>query len=139
MKSSYLILSFLLILTSTATAQPPRAFNYQAVARDASGELIINYWPEAEYMDPGHVPGAIQYTPKESLLLDNQLKTLPADRTIAIYGYSGLVSASVASYLRLLGYDAKWVQFGTNGMIYDEMTKGQWSPGAIMNYEYVTD
>ena len=25
---------------------------------------IINYWPEAEYLNPGHVPGAVQYYSK---------------------------------------------------------------------------
>jgi hypothetical protein len=38
--------------------------------------FIINYWPAAHYLDPGHIPGAMQYTPKESLKSTKDLLTL---------------------------------------------------------------
>lgn len=82
---------------------------------------IVNYWPAAQYADPGHIPGAIQYTPKETMKLAADLTTLPTDKTIAVYCYTGQTSAFLAAYLRLLGYDAKSILFGTNGMIYDKM------------------
>ena len=56
-----------------------------------------------------------------------------------VYCYTGQNSAPVAAYLRILGYNAKSLKFGANGMIYDDMTKSKWSENAIMNYEYVTD
>jgi rhodanese-related sulfurtransferase len=99
---------------------------------------IVNYWPSAEYIDPGHIPGAVQYTQKESMLLAADLKTLPKDKKIAVYCYSGQTSANLAAYLRLIGYDAKTLLFGTNGMIYDDMTKNQWKEEEIKGYEYVT-
>ena len=89
---------------------------------------IVNYWPEAEYLDPGHVPGAHQYTPKTSMLTTADLATLPTDMPIAVYCYSGQHSAQVVAFLRVLGYDAYSLKFGTNGMIYDLMTKQTW-PG----------
>ncbi len=89
---------------------------------------IVNYWPEAEYLAPGHVPGAHQYTPKSSLLTTAHLATLPLDQKIAIYCYSGQNSAQVTTFLAALGYDAYSVKFGTNAMIYDQMTKQTW-PG----------
>ena len=49
------------------------------------------------------------------------LKTLPADKPVAVYCYTGQTSAFLVAYLRLLGYDAKSVLYGTNGMIYDKM------------------
>ncbi len=45
---------------------------------------ILNYWPADQYSDPGHIPGAIQYTPKESIKLAVDLTTLPTDKTIAV-------------------------------------------------------
>ena len=99
---------------------------------------IINYWPAAEYDSPGHITGAIQYTPKVDIALDAALKTLPTDETIVVYCYTGQNSANLAAYLRLIGYDAKSLKFGTNGMIYDQMTKAQWTDGAIMGYDYWT-
>jgi rhodanese-related sulfurtransferase len=100
---------------------------------------IINYWPEAEYLNPGHIEGAIQYTPNDDLKLDNFLKTLPTDKPIVVYCYSGQESAKVAAYLRVIGYDAKSLKFGANGMIHSMMTKGFWSESQINDYQYVTE
>lgn len=100
---------------------------------------ILNYWPEADYLDPGHIPGAVQYTPKASISLAADLKTLPADKKIAVYCYTGQTSANLTAYLRLIGYDAKSILFGTNGMIYNIMAAHKWSEGAIFGYDYVTE
>lgn len=81
---------------------------------------VINYWSEEHY-NWGHIPGAIQYTPKASLTTDTYLQTLPTDKTIVVYCYTGQTSAHVAAYLRVLGYDAKSLVFGVNGMAYDDM------------------
>jgi len=98
---------------------------------------IVNYWPEAEYLNPGHIEGAVQYTPKQSIKLSADLKTLPTDKTIVVYCYTGQTSANLAAYLRVLGYDARSLLFGTNGMIYNDMTTSKWSASQIMGYEYV--
>lgn len=99
---------------------------------------IVNYWSEAHYSDPGHIEGAMQYTPKESMALEVALKTLPTDKTIVVYCYTGQTSANLASYLRVLGYDAKSLKFGANSMIYDEMPAAQWNAETqIMGYDYV--
>jgi PKD repeat protein len=110
-----------------------------------SNYYIVNYWPEAEYLDPGHIPGAIQYTPKVDIAMAANLSTLPTDKTIAVYCYTGQNSANLAAYLRVIGYDAKSITFGTNGMIYDLMTKSKWNgalvtadpPGQVFDYPYV--
>jgi|JFJP01.1.fsa_nt_gi rhodanese-related sulfurtransferase len=105
-----------------------------------SNYYIINYWPAAQYTDPGHIPGAMQYTPKESMKFAADLTTLPTNKTIAVYCYTGQTSAFLVAYLRLLGYDAKSILYGTNAMIYDKMVaKGGmtvFKPTEIMGYEY---
>jgi len=100
---------------------------------------IVNYWPEADYLDPGHIPGAMQYTPKASMGLNESLKTLPTDKQVVVYCYTGQTSANMAAYLRVIGYDALSLKFGVNGMNYDGLDGHKWSEGAIMNYEVVTD
>jgi rhodanese-related sulfurtransferase len=100
---------------------------------------IVNYWGAADYSDPGHIPGAMQYTPKESMKTTVDLKTLPANKTIAVYCYTGQTSGYLTSYLRLLGYNAQSILFGTNSMIYDKMVEKNlthWSTDYIMGYEY---
>lgn len=93
-----------------------------------SNYYIVNYWPEADYLDPGHIPGAIDYIPGSSMTLDTDLKTLPTDKPIVIYCYTGQGSAFLSAYLRVLGYDARSLLFGANSMIYDHMPKSKWSP-----------
>jgi rhodanese-related sulfurtransferase len=85
--------------------------------------FIVNYWPEAEYIDPGHIPGAYQFTPKEDLNSDAKLNLLPTDETIVFYCYSGQTSAQVSAYLRLLGYDVKSLLYGVNGFSYESLSK----------------
>ena len=99
---------------------------------------IVNYWKLAHYENPGHIEGAMQYEPKASIGLETYLKTLPTDKTIVVYCYTGQTSANMASYLRILGYDAKSLKFGANSMIYDEMPSSQWSEAQIWGYDYVT-
>ena len=87
---------------------------------------IVNYWVATDY-SWGHIPGAVQYTPKVDLDFDTALNTLPANKTIAVYCYTGQTSAHVAAYLRVLGYDAKSILYGVNGMAHDTM------PGTVFN------
>jgi rhodanese-related sulfurtransferase len=118
----------------------PATVTNQTVFGALSSYYIVNYWPADQYADPGHIPGAMQYTPKESMKLAVDLKTLPAGNTIAVYCYTGQTSAFLTAYLRLLGYDAKSILYGANAMIYDKMVEKQmttWSTAQIMGYDYV--
>ena len=56
-----------------------------------------------------------------------------------MYCWTGQTSANMAAYLRVLGYQAKTLLFGANGMIYDDLPSHKWSAGAIMGYDYVTE
>ena len=98
---------------------------------------IVNYWSEADY-SWGHIEGAIQYSPKTSLLLESDLTTLPTDKKIAVYCYTGHTSAHIAAYLRTLGYDAETIVFGVNGMSYNAMPGTRFNPDEdIYDYELV--
>jgi len=81
---------------------------------------IINYWPQEKY-DQGHIPGAIQYDPKKSLGRATYLNTLPTDKIVVPYCYTGQHSAFVTAYLKMIGYDAKSLLFGANGFMNDLM------------------
>ena len=110
---------------------------------------IANYWKATHYSDPGHIPGAIQYTPKASMKLSADLKTLPTDKEVVIYCYTGQTSAFLSAYLRVIGYDAKSLLYGTNGMIYNKKLDYNaapadgaltvWSDKEKHDYDLVTD
>jgi len=113
--------------------------NASDVVPNSEDYFVINYWPHADYLNPGHIPGAICYTPKSDLKSTTYLNTLPTDQTIVVYCYTGQTSAYVTAFLKALGYDAKSLKFGANGMIYDSMPGHKFSSeGTIKNYEYVT-
>ncbi len=88
----------------------------------------ICYWPEDKYFSNGHLPGAVHYEPKESLKYDMYLNTLPVDKPIVVYCYSGQHSTFVVAYLRMLGYDAKSLMYGANAFIHDVMAKTEPRP-----------
>jgi rhodanese-related sulfurtransferase len=115
----------------------PAGISQSDVYANLDDYYIINYWPNAEYLIPGHIDGAMQYTPNEDLSLDATLKTLPTDKTVVVYCYTGQNSARIAAYLRVIGYDAKSLKFGANSMIWTEMTKSKWTQEAPMEYDYV--
>jgi rhodanese-related sulfurtransferase len=106
-----------------------------------SNYYIINYWSAAEYADPGHISGAVNYIPKSELKSTVALKTLPTNKTVVVYCYTGQTSAYIAAYLKLLGYDAKSLNYGGNGMIYDKMLAKNmttFKDADIMNYPVIT-
>ena len=110
---------------------------------DLDGHYIMNFWPQNLYEDTGHVPGAILYDPATTPFASSTyLKTLPTDMPVVPYCYTGQTSAYLTGYLRVLGYDAKSLLFGANGMIWDKMVAdgvaNAFDPGHdIMNYDYV--
>ncbi len=106
------------------------------------GHYIVNFWPANLYQDTGHVPGAIMYDPGTNPFKSNTfLKTLPTDKPVVLYCYTGQTSAYLAGYLRVLGYDARTLLYGANGMIWDRMVgdgvANAFDPGHdVMNYDY---
>ncbi|KAA3611977.1 MAG: rhodanese-like domain-containing protein [Calditrichaeota bacterium] len=110
------------------------AITNAAVFADLDGHYINNYWPNDQYLDPGHIPGAINYIPRNDLKSENYLNTLPADKPVVTYCYTGQGSAFLTAYLRVLGYDAYSLKFGANGMIHDYMPASKFTSAAIMEY-----
>jgi rhodanese-related sulfurtransferase len=89
--------------------------------------FVVNYWPAAEYLNPGHIPGSFQFEQKTSLLSTSTLNLLPTDKTIVVYCYTGQTSAQVVAALRLLGYNAKSLTYGVNGFAYNSLTKSKYT------------
>ncbi len=69
------------------------AVSFADVIASPGDYFIINYWPKAEYDDPGHIEGAYQFTPKSSLKSTEMLNLLPTDKTVVVYCYTGQTSA----------------------------------------------
>jgi rhodanese-related sulfurtransferase len=115
------------------------SINNATLFANLSNYYIVNYWPLAHY-NFGHINGSIQYTPKEDLKLATNIKTLPVDKPIVVYCYTGQTSAHVAVFLRLLGYDAKSSLYGVNGQYYDLLRNNNlttFTDNEIKNYPFI--
>ncbi len=119
------------------------AFGNSAVkASDVFASLdkyyVVNYWVKAEY-DLGHIPGAVQFDPAEpsDFAFSKYLNTLPTDKEVVVYCYTGQTSAHMAAYLRILGYDGRSLVYGVNSMSYDIMIKNQFTSAETHDYELV--
>ena len=112
------------------------AIDATTVTNNPNNYYIVNYWPNAQYLAPGHIPGAYNYIPGSSLTLATDLKTLPTDKTIVVYCYTGQTSAFITAYLGTLGYDAKSLKFGANSMFTGNLPSSNWSTSNIMDYAY---
>jgi rhodanese-related sulfurtransferase len=129
------------IMATRLNAVLAEGYSAASISRDnlfqnLDNYFIVNYWPAAHYA-MGHIPGAVQYEPKADLKLNAALKTLPTNKTIVVYCYTGQTSAHVAVFLRALGYDAKSLAYGTNAMIYDTMPGTKWLDSECKEYPLV--
>jgi rhodanese-related sulfurtransferase len=116
----------------------PATIDNGTLFTNLSGYYIVNYWPLSQYNNPGHIPGAIHYEPKQDLKSLTYLKTLPTNKPSVFYCYTGQTSSFLAAYLRLLGYDARSLLYGANAMIYDQMPANKFLPSTeIKGYPYV--
>jgi rhodanese-related sulfurtransferase len=109
----------------------------EEVFDDFEKYYIVNYWPEEKYLKNGHIPGAIQYQPKVSFQKNTDLITLPTDKPIVVYCYSGQHSNFMVAYLHLLGYDVRSLAYGANGFMHQVMADTEQSPTRTFTVERI--
>lgn len=97
---------------------------------------IVNYWPENLY-NVGHIPGAVQYTPKQSLKREADLATLPTNKPIVVYCFSGQHASNVVAYLRMVGYEAYSIGYGSNSFMHSMMEANK-EIGHAFTEKYIT-
>lgn len=100
------------------------------VLADPGKFFLVNYWTEADVALYGHIKGA--YRINETLKLADPVgfKNLDPNAVVVPYCWTGQTSAMVSAYLTVLGYDAKSLMFGANGMIEEKLQKNRWKTEA---------
>ena len=78
---------------------------------------INNFWDETDVDHYGHIVEAYRTKP----LAISNMNNLDPNNTVVTYCWTGQTSSMVTAYLSVLGFDAKSLKFGTNGMIYSEL------------------
>jgi rhodanese-related sulfurtransferase len=103
-----------------------------------SAYYIVNIMPGEAY-NAGHIPGAVQYNFKASFGLDQALNTLPKDKPVLVYCFSGQGAARVVAYLRILGYDAYTLLYGANSFMHSIIVEHNWpafTEKNVHNFEF---
>jgi rhodanese-related sulfurtransferase len=72
---------------------------------------IISLRNAENYTDRGHIPGAVNI-PASALFTDEYLSTLPTDRQIVVYCYTGHTAGHVSALLNINGFNAVSLKFG---------------------------
>jgi len=105
----------------------------EEVLANPSNYFINNYWTEEDVDHYGHIVGA--YRIKENLSIANGgFKNIDPNNTIVTYCWTGQTSSVVTAYLTVLGFNAKSLKFGANGMIHSNLSSHKWKkPG---NFPY---
>ena len=101
--------------------------------------FINNYFSDTDYAGFGHINGAYRINP--FTLADNSYLSLNPDaNTLVTYCYTGQTSAVLTATLRVLGYNAKTLTFGMNGMYNDNpaWTSNKWSASVSKDYPVIT-
>ena len=104
---------------------------------------IISYWDQSRYFR-GHIPTSIHYIPKQSLKTGTYLSTLPTDKPVVIQCFTGDHAAFVTMFLRILGYDARDLMYGSNSFMYNileatERPGGYFTDRMIFNFPLIKE
>lgn len=106
------------------------------VAGNYSKYFIIKYWPEKLNHLP-QLPGSYSFIPKKSLSSDASLYKIPTDKPVVVYCNSATHGSFVVAFLRLLGYEAYSLRYGTNAFMYNVVQKE--TPDHAFIKDFVSD
>ena len=88
---------------------------------------VVNYWPEADYLNYGHIDGAYQVTPA-TLTRSANLSVFDPNSDNIFYCYTGQTAASSIAYLYVIGYENVYsIAYGFNNMNWTALSGHKWS------------
>ena len=104
---------------------------------DDSNDPYIISVRSKEHYDLGHIPTAVWMDAKTLFTADN-LATLPTDKQIVVYCYTGQTASQVASALNALGYDAYNLVLGVGSWNTDANAGSKWFDETVSGQDYPT-
>lgn len=101
---------------------------------DSNNPYIISVRSKEDY-DKGHIPTAVWMDAKTLFTSDN-LATIPTDKQVVVYCYTGQTASQVTSALRMLGYDAYNLLFGFGSWNSDPNANSKWFDETTVGNDY---
>jgi rhodanese-related sulfurtransferase len=98
--------------------------------------FINNYWATADVEHYGHIKGATRILPLS--LAGGEYQYYDHSRTAVTYCWTGQTSSMVTAYMYVIGYKAKSLAFGANGLIYSDLQSHKWNASLSKNYPLST-
>ena len=98
------------------------------VVANPSNYFINNYFSTDHYTGFGHIEGSVRVNPLK--IADGSINNLDPSKPVVTYCYTGQTSAVITAFLRVLGYDAKSMLFGMNGLNH---SNDFWTTGQVTN------
>ncbi len=105
------------------------------VFADPSSYFINNYWALTDVEHYGHIKGAVRVNPLS--LAGEEYQNYNPSVTAVTYCWTGQTSSMITAYMSVIGYDAKSLKFGANGMIHTALTSHKWTSTSAKNYPLV--
>ena len=99
------------------------------VVASPANYFVNNFFSADHYVGFGHIEGAVRVNP---LTIGNGgVNFLDSSKPVVTYCYTGQTSAVITAFLRVLGYDAKSMLFGMNGLNHSNEF---WTAGQVANH-----
>ena len=105
------------------------------VLKNHGDYYINNFWDAGDVTQYGNIKSAFRIKPLT--LANKEYQNYDASRTAVTYCWTGQTSSMVTAYMNVIGYKAKSLKFGTNGMIHSELKTHKWTAAAAKNYPLV--
>jgi len=112
-----------------------KGVNNTDVLTTPSNYFINNYWATTDIEHYGHITGARRVQPLS--IEGGEVLNLDPAKTVATYCWTSQTSSMITAYLTVIGYDAKSLKFGANGMIYDALASHKWSAAEAKGFPMV--
>ena len=106
-----------------------RGVTGNAVLESPGSYFINNYWDEGDVNTYGNIAGAHRIKPLT--LAGEEYIHLDPSKDIVTYCWTGQTSSVITAYLYILGYNSHSLKFGSNSMIYDNLTAHKWNAGSV--------
>ena len=107
----------------------PNGVTASDVLTNPGSYFVNNYWAAADVQLYGHIAGAYRINPLT--LSGEEYFGLNPDKPVVTYCWTGQTSSVIAAYLDIIGYDAKTLKFGSNAMIYSNLTSHKWATPTV--------
>ena len=105
---------------------------------DTSNDPFILSVRKAEHYAAGHIPGAVNIS-AGALFSEENLATLPTDKQIVVYCYTGQTASQVTSALNMLGYDAANLKFGFGSWTLNADAGSKWFNEATAGNDFAVE